>query len=292
MPHGPERSQSTSTARHPELTDWLREAAACLVDLTRPLSAPPHPDLQPTYEAVLTSRQQFERSKRELIESIQVQSLHMVGSMLAHDLHNLSLRLGLLSQNLERFYGDRAFLQSAKHVLDDTVERMQALVDNFRERQESVIIKIPCDVNDVLHGLVRQMEVDRILGIQLVTDYAATTRIWADPFFLANAFGALIQNALEAMPSGGRLTLRTSNGNRQDAGVVVEVEDSGVGMTREFIDGSLFIPFHSSKGRGLGLGMYVCQQIVQLHDGDLHVESEPGAGTRLRLIFPRGPEQQ
>src|SRR5262249_49924164 len=150
MARGPRRSQSSCTARHPELTDWLREAAACLVDLTRPLPPPPHPDFEPTYEAVLTSRQHFEQSQRELIGSIQVQSLHMVGSMLAHDLHNLSLRLGLLSQNLEQFYGDRAFLESAKRVLDDTVERMQALVDNFRERQESVIIKIPCDVNDVL----------------------------------------------------------------------------------------------------------------------------------------------
>lgn len=289
MSQGPQRSPNYSAASSAEVRDWLREAAACLVDSTRSLSPPPHPDLQSTYEAVLTSRQHVEQSQRDLIENIQVQSLHMVGSMLAHDLHNLSLRLGLLSQNLERFYGDPAFLQSAKRVLEDTVERMQALVDNFRERQETVIIKLPSDVNDVLRSLVRQMEADRITGIKLFTDYAATTRIWADPFFLANAFRALIQNAIEAMPGGGRLTLRTRSPGQ---GVIVEVEDTGVGMSPEFIERELLVPFRSSKGRGLGLGMYVCQQIMQLHDGELQVESEPGRGTRFRLFFPQGPESE
>ena len=173
------RSAQLSTA----VSEWLREAAACLVDSSRPLAPPPHPDLEPTYEALLTSRQQMEQSHRELIANIHVQSLQMVGSMLAHDLHNLSQRLALLSQNLERFYGDPAFLQSAKHTLDDTVDRMQVLVDSFRERQETVVIKIPTDVDEVLRPLVRQMELERIPDIQVVTDFAAHSRIWADPAF-------------------------------------------------------------------------------------------------------------
>ena len=101
MPHGPRGSATSPAGSAAEASAWLREAAAYLVDSGSSLGPPPHADLQSTYEAVLTSRQQLEQSQRELIESIQVQSLHMVGSMLAHDLHNLSLRLGLLSQNLE-----------------------------------------------------------------------------------------------------------------------------------------------------------------------------------------------
>lgn len=284
------RSAGSPEAARDAASEWLREAAAYLADSADSLAPPPAPELQPTYEAVLTSRQQLQQSQRELIESIQVQSLQMVGSMLAHDLHNLAMRLGLLSQNLGRFYGDPAFLQSAKRILDDTVERMTGLVDNFRERQETVVIKIPTDVNEVLRKLVREMEVERVPGVELVQDHRSTRRIWADPFFLANAFRTLIQNAIEAMPGRGRLTLRSYNS--PDAGVSVEVEDSGVGMTREFIERELFVPFRSSKGRGLGLGMYVCQQILQLHEGSLEVESEPGRGTRFRLMFPHGPEQE
>ncbi|HJY86234.1 MAG TPA: ATP-binding protein [Candidatus Acidoferrales bacterium] len=291
MASGQRRSANSPAAQSFDVCEWLREAAACLVDSTRALPAPPHPDFQPTYEAVLNARQQIEQSQRELIESIQIQSLHMVGSMLAHDLHNLSLRLGLLSQNLERFYGDPAFLESAKRVLDDTVERMQALVDNFRVRQETVVIKLPTDVNDVLRTLSQQMELDRMPGIRFDTAYGARTRIWADPFFLANAFRAVIQNAVEAMPDGGRLRIASLDGPSPNSGVIVEVEDTGMGMTRDYIERELFVPFRSGKGRGLGLGMYVCQQIMQLHEGTVHVESDPGRGTCFRLVFPQGADQ-
>jgi signal transduction histidine kinase len=180
-------------------------------------------------------------------------------------------------------------LQSAKHALDDTVERMQGLVDGFRERQETVIVKIMTDVSDVLRALVRQTEVDRLIAVQLVEDYGeGTNRIWADPFFLANAFRVLLENAVHAMPEGGWLTLRTRP--HAGGGVVVEIEDTGIGMTQEFIDRELFAPFRSSKGHGLGLGMYICQHIIRLHEGEIEVESQPGCGTRFRLTFPSGAE--
>lgn len=282
---GPAKGRPTNDVSTAKLRAWLEEAAACLVDASREVPAPPSPDLQTTYDAVCSSRQQIEQSRRDLIESIQVQSLHTVGSILAHDLHNLSLRLSLLSQNLEQFYGEPAFLQSAQRVLDDTVERMQGLVDGFRQRQETIIIKIPTDVNDVLRALIRQLQVDSMPEIELVEAYGDPPMIWADSFFLANAFRVLIENALDAMDRRGRLTLCT--GMTHDGRVGLEIEDTGRGMSREFIARELFAPFRSSSGgRGLGLGMYICQHIIQLHQGDIDVYSEQGRGTRFRLTFP------
>jgi signal transduction histidine kinase len=270
--------------------EWLQEAAACLADTSRPLPPPPHADLQAAYEAVVACRQRIEQMALHSMESLRMQSLHTVGSVLAHDLHNLALRLALLSQNLERFYGERGFLQSIQRVLDDTVERMNGLVDNFRERQDTIVIKIPTDVNDVLRTVVRQMRLSQLPGVALAEDFKSRTRIWADPFFLANAFQVLLENAVQAMPNGGRLNLRTRSGCPPSRSVQVEVEDTGVGMTREFIDRELFTPFRSGKSRGLGLGMFICQQIVKLHDAELSVESQPARGTCFRMTFPAGPE--
>ncbi len=283
-------SLNSAAAETVAAREWLQEAAACLVDTSRPLPPPPLPDLQPAYDAVLASRQRIEQMTLHSLESLQMQSLHTVGSMLAHDLHNLSLRLALLSQNLERFYGEPGFLQSIKRLLDDTVERMSGLVDNFRERQETVVIKVPTDVNDVLRAAVRQMGLAQVPGVKVAEDFTAKTRIWADPFFLANAFQVLLENAVQAMPSGGRLQLCTRSVGPANRGVQVEVEDTGVGMTREFIDRELFTPFRSGKSRGLGLGMFICQQIMKLHDAELAVESQPGRGTCFRMTFPPGPE--
>ena len=291
MGSSPGRAVEAAAGQLAEVRDWLQRVAACLGDPARQLPSPPHTDLDPVYQAILTARQQLEKSQHDLIESIQMQCLQMVGSMLTHDLHNLSLRLALLSQNLERFYGDPAFLQSAKRVLDDTVQRMRGLVDNFRERQENLIIKIPTDLADVVRVALRQAEVSQSAGVRVFQDYRGVPRVWADPFFLANALRVLIENAVEAMPQGGELTLRTHAGDGADGMVHVEVEDTGIGMTPEFVKGELFAPFRTSKGRGLGLGMYICQQIIQLHEGKIHVETAPGRGTCFRLSFSAIPEQ-
>ncbi len=267
--------------------EWLRAAAEYLVHPQHALPPPALPELQPAYDTVLACRQQLEESQHELIRDVEMQAMQTVGSILAHDLHNLSLRLALLSQNLGQFYGDPEFLQSAKRVLDDPVERMQGLVDGFRARQETVIVKILTDLSDVLRAVVRQAKLESLAGMHLVEDYGeSVNKIWADPFFLANAIRVLIDNAVQAMPNGGMLTLRTRS--QPDGGAYLEIEDTGEGMTKEFIERELFAPFRSGKSRGLGLGMYICQHIIRLHGGEIRLASEPGTGTLFRLEFPIG----
>jgi signal transduction histidine kinase len=283
-------SSNPSRAKTPagELAaEWLREAAEYLVHPQHALAPPPAPELQPAYDTVLACRQQLEESQHELIRDVEMQAMQTVGSILAHDLHNLSLRLALLSQNLEQFYGDPEFLQSARRVLDDTVERMQGLVDGFRARQETVIVKILTDLSDVARAVVRQAELENVPGLQVTEDYAeSVNKIWADPFFLANAIRVLIDNAVQAMPNGGSLTLRTRS--KPDGGAYLEIEDTGTGMTKDFVERELFAPFRSGKGHGLGLGMYICQHIIRLHGGEIRLASEPGVGTLFRLTFPVG----
>jgi signal transduction histidine kinase len=282
-------SRTARPGENAEVRAWLERAAACLADSSLALPAPPSAELGPAYEAVLGAREKIEQSRRDLIGSVQMQSLHTVGSILAHDLHNISVRLSLLSQNLEQYADDPAFLTSARRVLDDTVLRMQSLVDGFRQRQETVIIKIPTDLNEVLHGLVRQMGLNRAPSIELVENYADIPPIWADSFFLANAFRVLLENAAEAVRGHGSISLRTALA--ADGRVLLEIADSGVGMSLDFIERELFAPFRSSSGRGgLGLGMYICRHIIQLHGGEIAVESELGLGACFRLYFPRGPE--
>jgi signal transduction histidine kinase len=269
--------------------EWLRDAAACLIETGRPLPPPPTDELLPAYEKIQERRDLLESSQQELIQCIQMQSLQTVGSILAHDLHNLSLRLALLSQNLGQFYGDPEFLQSAKRILDDTVERMQSLVDGFRERQERVIVKILADPNDIMRSVIRQCDLQNLPGVDLFEEFTMEIpRIWADPFFLANAFRILCENAVQAMPEGGSLVLRTKAGRQ--GGAVVEIEDTGAGMTEEFIERELFAPFRTGKSHGLGLGMYICRHIIQLHDGQIQVKSKLGVGTLFRLTFSSGQD--
>src|SRR5439155_15025278 len=104
---------------------------------------------------------------------------------------------------------------------------------------------------------------------------------------LREALLNLVQNALDAMAGGGTLGLRTMV---SDADVRLEVRDSGVGMSAEVRDRA-FEPFFTTKGRaGTGLGLAEVYGIVKRHRGQAQIESMPGVGTTIRLVFPRPQE--
>jgi signal transduction histidine kinase len=93
----------------------------------------------------------------------------------------------------------------------------------------------------------------------------------------------LVVNAREAMDNGGNITVSTGMGNGK---LVLTVADEGSGMSPEFVKNQLFRPFHSTKTKGLGIGMFQCKKIVEAHEGSITVESTPGKGTRFTILFP------
>jgi two-component system, NtrC family, sensor kinase len=126
--------------------------------------------------------------------------------------------------------------------------------------------------------------------------------IAGDADYLQQVFINLINNALDAMPSGGSLRIATSSAdcgadcgadwvapsnNGDGAQVIVDVADTGCGMSRE-TQAHIFEPLYTTKerGKGAGLGLVVVSHVMQEHGGQIEVESEPGQGTRFRLSFP------
>jgi CheY-like chemotaxis protein len=104
------------------------------------------------------------------------------------------------------------------------------------------------------------------------------------PTELREVFVNLVLNAVQAMPAGGTLRIRTSYDAAR--GTTVDVEDTGVGMA-EHVRARIFEPLFTTKGeKGTGMGLTVAYGIVQEHRGDIVVASEPGQGARFRLTFP------
>ena len=93
----------------------------------------------------------------------------------------------------------------------------------------------------------------------------------------------LIQNAIEATPKDGQVLVRLS---RQESNAIVEVKDTGHGMSEEFIRERLFKPFDSTKAAGMGIGVFEIREYVRELEGHLEVTSQPSNGTTFRVILP------
>jgi two-component system NtrC family sensor kinase len=123
--------------------------------------------------------------------------------------------------------------------------------------------------------------------ISLVLEDRATRLVLMNRTELQQVAINLIVNALHAMPAGGTLTIRTFDHDMENkAGVALEVEDTGVGMSADLI-GRIFDPFFSTKKReGTGLGLSISQGLIDRQGGRISVESEPGKGTCFSIWLP------
>jgi putative PEP-CTERM system histidine kinase len=111
----------------------------------------------------------------------------------------------------------------------------------------------------------------------------AGLRVRAERERLTRAIGHLLQNALEATPPTGQVSVR---GYESSGQAIIEIADTGSGMDEEFIRTRLFQPFDSTKGAGMGIGAYECRETIRALGGQLDVESIPGSGTRFRIRLP------
>lgn len=214
-------------------------------------------------------------------------------SMLVHDVKNLSFRLGTLLQNLQNHYEDPLFKQSVVDVLTDTVDQMDRIVRRCRERKNDILIKVPLNLNEILHDNVESLPRQARRRLFIEERYARIPKIWGDAEYLDRAFAIILQNAVEAMEEeeGGRLGISTETVVTRAGArfAVVSISDTGCGMSIDFIRTALFAPFATTKEHGLGMGMYTCRRILDLHEGEIRVRSREGQGTRFRIRFRPEP---
>jgi signal transduction histidine kinase len=154
----------------------------------------------------------------------------------------------------------------------------------------------PTQVNDVVHSVLRvfhaqlhnnELENNDKDKIAVRTELAdALPEISADPDLLHRALQNLVLNAIDAMPQGGELTIRTAILRDR---IEISVSDTGSGLTQEEC-GRLFTPYYTTKQHGTGLGLAIVQSVVSDHGGKIAVESSKEKGTTFRIELSREPQ--
>ncbi len=198
-------------------------------------------------------------------------------NMAVHDLKNLAGRLAFLVKNLSENYEDPLFKGTALDLLQDTVSQLRRLAADLRDHEGRVMIKLRVDVTRLMREALAEVRPDLLRRVRVAEDWGAVPPMWGDSFLLRRAFACAIENALEAMGGHGDLTLAT---RAQRGRIVAEIKDTGPGFDPQHR------PVASMKEDGLGLGVYTMRQVARIHGGSVSLRSAPGAGTRLRFLFP------
>jgi signal transduction histidine kinase len=224
-------------------------------------------------------------------ESRQFQSFLRISAMISHDLKNAIAGLSMLVTNMEKQFHREEFRADAIASLREATEKLKRTVARLSEPAKSLsgeyrIAARPTDLAVVIRRVLDiNAEPTRPLydiDVHLPDKLMATV----EPERIENVVENLVINALEAMASkgGGRLTVEA--GAMPGDLVFFSVEDTGVGMSEEFIQTRLFRPFSTTKSKGIGLGLFTCREIVETHGGRLEVKSIPNSGTRFRVVLP------
>jgi signal transduction histidine kinase len=210
-----------------------------------------------------------------------------VDSVLIHDIRNLAFRLSSLLQNMDEHFENPGFRTNMVDTLVDTVRRMNTMVKSFHDHQQKVILKLKLNLNDVLGVLVQSLMPATTRRIRIETDFQEIPAMWGDSYYLQEAFTNLIQNAIDSMPDGGKLSIKTWRmDSRKAPKIAVEVSDTGAGMSPDFIESQLFQPFSTTKENGMGLGLYTTRQVILLHRGTIQLKSSTSEGTTFLIKFP------
>ena len=222
--------------------------------------------------------------RERLLQAERVAAWRELARRLAHELKNPLFPLQLTVENLlrAREHGEQqfneTFHESASTLLAE-ISNLKAIITRFSDfskmpQPQLRAVRLSDLVGDVVKLHQAQLRQANIT-YQFQPSATPEDPIAADPDLLHRALSNLVLNAIEAMPNGGTLTLRT----RQDAAsACIEVSDTGKGLTPEECE-RLFTPYYTSKTHGTGLGLAIVQSIVSDHGGRISVSSEPGRGT-------------
>jgi len=241
---------------------------------------------------------------RELEERLRrADRLAALGTMaagIAHDIRNPLTSILIFSQLMSLHHDDPDVREKFNRVVPRELERVQAVIEDMMElARPATMHREPVNLNELLTQVLELYE-GQANGQGIKIDRAYDQELpfcMADRKRLHRCFGNIASNAIQAMPSGGDLTVRTAQVStmvfpnsglpepRPEPAIQVTISDTGQGIPADRLS-RIFDPFFTTKEKGMGLGMAITHRIIEDHKGNIDVQSEEGLGTTFTVHLP------
>jgi two-component system NtrC family sensor kinase len=288
------RMLKTIRETHEQNIQLLRQVNQFNEELTRKIEAATSELAKRNEELRLLNEALFE-SQRQLSQSEKLAAVGQVTAAMAHQigtpLNSISGYIQLILQDGNLQPKDRDRLKIIESQLDRLADSVKNLLSSTRPPKPQLRT---LDVNEVLEELIHLSEPWFLArNVRFSTHLSPNLPpLLGDPTHLQTLFLNLITNALDAMPQGGVLTIKTRQvppplSSEDGKWLEISITDTGIGITEESKK-RIFDPFFTTKkmGEGTGLGLPICEKIIKEHSGRIEVESEVGKGSRFSIFIP------
>jgi len=262
------------------------------VELTRRVEAATR-ELAGKNEELRLANESLYQAQLKLVQTEKLSALGQMAATMAHEIGTpLNSISGYIQLMLTEGAGSDVTAKRLK-IIESQLERLAQIIRNLLQSTKQPMPKLrSLDINHLLENLVILTQPGMAMrGIQLVRQlHDSVPPIAGDPELLQQVFLNLVTNAVDAMPQGGALTIATSPPipNSMDGNFVeVVVMDNGMGMSEE-IKQRAKQPFFTTKdpGKGAGLGLAICDEIIRSHHGKMEIDSKEGKGSAIRVQLP------
>ncbi len=250
------------------------------------------PDLVIVHTEDITERKEMEE---QLMRQERLAVLGQLAGGVGHELRNPLGAIKNATYFLNMVLGEQEpepAVEETLEIMDQELARSERIISallDFARARPPVWRQV--DLNDVVRAALSRAAVREAPGVELVCELDRELPvIMGDPDQLERVLGNMIRNAVQAMPEGGRLTVRTFEtsevtGRLPKSGVMVSIADTGVGIPEENLE-RIFEPLFTTRTKGIGLGLALAKRLVEEHSGSIEVESEVGEGSTFIVWLP------
>ena len=225
------------------------------------------------------------RLAEELAVAREMEAVGRISSFVLHDLKNLVSTLSISAENALDNIDNPEFQRDMLKTLSNTVDKMRGLIRKLSDMPKKMELNLQTvDLVPLIKDTVKPFSNGKT-KVRVECPEQLISRI--DREEIKKVIINLLLNAVEAA-NGGNVNVKISTDNGM---ACITVSDNGCGISEEYIEKYLFKPFHTTKKKGLGIGLYQCKSVVEAHNGSIKVKSGEGAGTDFMVYLPLDSEK-